>query len=325
MERLKKTLSIRRASPPGTSQARSTVTSLNAPHAKNGGDSTPTNNSMFVYNSGLARSRIHTRAMLLIDPQNDFVETWGSLTVPGALEDSKRVAEAISANLGSIDEIFVTLDTHQKFHIAHPLFWISGDGSHHPAPYTQITVQEVQAGKWKATREEFHDWALFYVKELDKQKKFTLTIWPDHCLVGTRGHSVVDCLSKVLHEWEETNNTAVSFLMKGTNALSEHYSAFKAEVVRPDDPHTKLNERFIAELNRYDEIIVAGQALSHCVNFSVRDLVETLPASSRRKIIVLSDGCSAIKGFEEAAKAFRDDMEKEGVRFLTTNVALPNF
>ena len=276
----------------------------------------------FVYNPGIVQGRSFKRAVLLIDPQNDFIETWGSLMVPNALDDAQRVAKAISGNVKSIDQIFVTLDTHQKFHIAHPLFWKAEDGSH-PAPFTQITVADVVSGKWKPGRGEFKEWVVFYVKELEKQKKFTLTIWPEHCLVGTKGHAVVDCLSEALKEWEEVNLTAVSYLMKGTNALSEHYSAFKAEVIRHDDPLTKLNEKFIQELDKYDEIIIAGEALSHCVNFSVRDLVQTLPVASRKKLVVLADGCSAIKGYEESARIFQSDMEKEGVRFKSTSEALP--
>ena len=275
---------------------------------------------MFVYNSELSPPHFKTRALLLIDPQNDFIAEDGSLKVEGAIEDSNRVAQAIRDHMISIDHIFVTLDTHQRLHIAHPTFWKGADGLP-PKPFTQITSSDIRSSKWVPTVEEFKVWSTQYVQELERQNKFNLTIWPEHCLVGTKGHAVYDSLSDAMHEWELKKHSAVSFLLKGNNALTEHYSAFKAEVIRPDDKRTALNLRFITALTDYEEIIVAGQALSHCVNYSVRDLVSTLTPENRKKIIVLTDGCSTIAGFEDASKSFRQEMEVMGVRFLSTNEA----
>ena len=54
--------------------------------------------------------------------------------------------------------------------------------------------------------------------------------------------------------------------------LTEHYSAFKADVVRADDARTDYNMTLLARLLKADRVIVCGQALSHCVAFSTRDL-----------------------------------------------------
>mmetsp|Transcript_16087 Transcript_16087/g.61361 ORF Transcript_16087/g.61361 Transcript_16087/m.61361 type:complete len:107 (-) Transcript_16087:256-576(-) len=75
-------------------------------------------------------------ALLLIDPQVDFHEG-GSLAVPGAIEDAQRIAGVIEALGASIDAIYVTLDTHQRTHIAHGLFWEDAEGEH-PAPFSII-------------------------------------------------------------------------------------------------------------------------------------------------------------------------------------------
>jgi hypothetical protein len=50
--------------------------------------------------------------LLIIDPQVDF-HPGGNLAVVGANEDSARLAEFIHSNVDKIDEIFVTLDSHQ--------------------------------------------------------------------------------------------------------------------------------------------------------------------------------------------------------------------
>lgn len=45
-----------------------------------------------------------------------------------------------------------------------------------------------------------HD-AEAYVTALDKKKKFNLTIWPDHCLIGTEGHAVNKKIAQALAKW----------------------------------------------------------------------------------------------------------------------------
>jgi len=72
------------------------------------------------------------------------------------------------------------------------------------------------------------------------------------------------------------------------------YSCFSAEVPLDDDPSTRLNAPLIAALARHDKVIVCGQAKSHCVNYSLRDLLEAWPAGKAVKdIILLSDGTSS--------------------------------
>lgn len=273
----------------------------------------------FVYKIKLD-SRPTKRALLLIDPQNDFIADFGSLKVPGAVKDSEIVAQAIVDHSNTISQIFTTMDTHQRFHIAHPLFWQNAQQhGTHPAPFSIVTAQDMADGTWDVTIPEFRAWSVKYLQELEKQNRFQLTIWPEHCLVGSKGHAVFDTLYNALLHWEADNLNAVNYVFKGNNALTEHYSCFRAEVPQPDDVNTHINTRFIQELDVYDEILVAGQALSHCVNFSVRDLASQISTPS--KIVVLVDGTSAIPGFESAAKEFRTDMEKLGVKFKTTKEA----
>ena len=62
--------------------------------------------------SGVERA---TNILLIIDPQNDF-HPGGTLGVPGANEDSARVAAFIKDNVDHIDEIYVSLDSHHRIH-----------------------------------------------------------------------------------------------------------------------------------------------------------------------------------------------------------------
>lgn len=98
--------------------------------------------------------------LFIIDPQVDFHT--GSLKVPGAEEDSVRIAEMIKENMDSIDEIVISLDSHNRNHIAHAVFWksdseVPGDSVlepqadrapiYRPKAFTQITHKDVNE-KW---------------------------------------------------------------------------------------------------------------------------------------------------------------------------------
>ena len=85
----------------------------------------------------------------------------------------------------------------------------------------------------------------------------------------------------------------------------------------PGDPTTELNTRLIAFLGNHNRIFVAGQAKSHCVNHTVRDLAGGL-GNSRNKIIVLDDTTSSVESFEETATQFKVDMTSMGVTFENT-------
>lgn len=250
--------------------------------------------------------------LFLIDPQNDFVLPTGTLCVPGAVEDCERLRAAIMGNLSKIDAIIITMDTHQKMHIAHPMFW-QNQKNEQPTPFTVIAASDVLRGKWRTSNPEHQSWATQYVQELEKGGRFALTIWPEHCLVGTQGHAVYAPLMEAIHAWEAHKGTTARFIFKGNNAFTEHYSAIRAEVPMKEDPNTSLNKPLVDYLATFNKIVIAGEALSHCVNFTVRDLLAHLPAVNN-DIVLVSDGASSVQGYEAAGAKFCDDMKAKGIQ-----------
>ena len=67
------------------------------------------------------------------------------------------------------------------------------------------------------------------------------------------------------------------------------YSAIIAEVPIRDDPATHLNTKLMQKLHSCPQLVVCGQALSHCVNFTVRDVVDNWRGENS-KIILLKNG-----------------------------------
>ena len=80
-----------------------------------------------------------------IDIQQDFMDN-GALGVPGAKQDVLRVTKFIYNNMDKISNIAVSLDTHLPHQIFHPCWWIDENGNH-PAPYTIITLADLDAGR----------------------------------------------------------------------------------------------------------------------------------------------------------------------------------
>lgn len=254
---------------------------------------------------------------LIIDTQNDFAHPDGSLFVPGADQDSERLAAMLKRHLSQIDEIHVTLDTHHWLDIAHPIFWVDTQGNH-PAPFTIITEEDVLNGHWKTKQPDFQNRATEYVKTLKTNGRYDLTIWPPHCLIGKAGHNVVTPIAEALTEWEDTF-AMVNYAMKGANIWTEHYSAVKADVPDPNDPSTWLNMHLMDSLKQADLIACSGQALSHCVANTLRDIADHLGEENLSKIVLIEDTTSPVPGFEEMGQQFLADLQERGMRTVKSS------
>jgi len=253
---------------------------------------------------------------LIIDPQNDFSDAPGAaLPVPGASADAGRLAVLLDRLGDRIDDIHVTLDTHQLLDISHPMFWVNEHGRP-PTPFTQITVAEVEGEVWRPVKPEFQQRALNYVRALRDNHRYALTIWPPHCLVGTWGHNVMPVVSAALRRWEERRWARIDYHIKGYNPWTEHYSAVQADVPDPDDPSTQINVRLIQTLEKADVVALSGQALSHCVANTVRDITDHFGEESVRKLVLIEDTSSPVPGFEKVAYEFLTDMKRRGMKIV---------
>ncbi len=247
--------------------------------------------------------------LFIIDPQQDF-HPGGSLGVPGANEDSQRIAEFIYANINNIDEIYVSLDSHHRLHIAHSVFWKNANGEN-PAPFTLIKHEDVANGTWLPVDSSQLKHALAYTKALESKGRFVVCVWPEHCLIGTPGHAVVPVLNEALQEWVKRNMKTVAYIHKGTNCLTEMYSALAAEVPILDDQSTTLNVDLLQRLQQAHKLFICGEAKSHCVNYTMRDIAANWGADFSR-LILLEDCTSSVPGFDAAAQSFVDDMKNLG-------------
>ena len=256
--------------------------------------------------------------LLIIDPQQDFCDPHGALYVGGAEKDMERLAEMVKRLKHKFFDISVTLDSHSLFDIAHPLYWKDSAGNH-PNPFTIITKDDVQKGVWTPSLPHLFKRSLDYVASLESKGRYALCIWPPHCLKGSVGQSIVPDLFNALLEWEELYNQ-VDIVTKGSNPFTEHYSGLMAEVPDPEDISTQLNSSLVSTLEAVDIIAIAGEASSHCVANTVRDLVNSFSNyDCAKKIVLLTDAMSPVGGFEQLQDDFFKEMASKGVQFSTTD------
>ena len=254
--------------------------------------------------------------LLIIDPQVDFCDPKGALYVPGADKDMERLAKMISRLKDKIDDIHVTLDSHHLVDIAHPIFWLNSNGQH-PNPFTIITADDVKNGVYRTTNPQFQKRASEYVQTLEKNQRYPLCVWPPHCLIGSNGASVSPSLFEALIEWEK-DFAMVDYVTKGSNFWTEHYSAVQADVPDPQDPDTQLNMRLIETLQKADVILLAGEARSHCLANTVRDIADNFGEENIQKMVLLEDATSDVPGFEKFGEQFIKDMSKRGMKVSST-------
>jgi nicotinamidase-related amidase len=236
--------------------------------------------------------------LLAVDVQNTFCIPGFELFVAGrsgtgAVDDSRRLCEFVYRNLGTITQIIPSLDTHHAMQIFHAI-WLVDDEGNHPDPYTLISVEDVEAGRWKvnepvaealgigadyAARDLAH-----YTRRLAEGGKYELTIWPYHALLGGIGHALVSAVEEAFFFHGVARYSRPDFEVKGENPLTEHYSMLGPEVTEGPDGDTlgKLNTWLIDKLLTFDAVVVAGQAKSHCLAWTIDDLLEGDEVRERR-------------------------------------------
>ena len=274
--------------------------------------------------------------LLIIDPQNDFCDvpaTWRpvdpltgavvapALPVAGAHADMQRTAALIRAAGSALTDITITLDSHHHVDIAHPTFWQQADASA-VTPFTTITAAQVRAGEFQPRDPAALPRTLDYLDQLESRGRYTLMVWPVHCEIGTWGHGVHADVRAAYNQWEETQLRGVGKVTKGENPWTEHYSAIQAEVPDADDAHTGMNTTLLADLDRADLLLIAGEASSHCVRATTEHIVANQPGGRPGRIVLLTDCMSPVGGFEAQHAAFLADMRAKGVRLMSSVEAL---
>jgi nicotinamidase-related amidase len=235
--------------------------------------------------------------LLAVDVQNTFCIPEFELFVAGrsgtgAVDDNRRLSEFVYRNLEQITQIFPSLDTHHAMQVFHAI-WLVDEEGNHPPPYTLVSAEDVAAGRWRvngAVAEALGigiDYAerhlAQYTRVLAEGGKYDLTIWPYHAMLGGIGHALVSAVEEAVFFHGIARYSNPEFQVKGDNPLTEHYSMLEPEVtVGPDgEPLGERNTALVEKLLTFDAVVVAGQAKSHCLAWTIDDLLADERAGER--------------------------------------------
>ena len=251
--------------------------------------------------------------LVAVDMQNTFCIPGFELFVggrsgAGAVDDNRRLCAFIYRNLDVITQISPTMDTHQAVQIFHSVFWVNDKGEH-PEPYTLISGQDVTSGRWRFNPALSYSLGIdehyaqrylrHYTKRLKEGGKYELTIWPYHVMLGSIGHALVSAVEEAIFFHSIARYCQPNFQVKGNNPFTEHYSVLGPEVLEgPDgEPIAQRNLSFIEQLLQFDAVIIAGQAKSHCVAWTIDDLRKVIAVRDTKlaaKVYLLEDCTSPV-------------------------------
>lgn len=287
--------------------------------------------------------------LIAVDVQNtfcipDFELYVGGRSGSGAVDDNRRLCEFIYRNLHHITQIVPTMDTHQAMQIFHGIFFVNEKGEH-PGPYTVIEKEDIENGVWRFNtllsenlqknpqyvQRHIHH----YTGQLSNTGKFALMIWPYHAMLGGIGHALVSAVEEAIFFHTFTRYSQADVQIKGRHPLTEHYSVFGPEV--STDPDGKIlvekNQDLFAKLYKFDALVIAGQAKSHCVAWTIADLLDNIMARDRKlveKVYLLEDCTSPVvvpggADFSDEADAAFRRFKDAGMNVVRSTEPLQNW
>lgn len=251
--------------------------------------------------------------LVAVDVQNTFCIPGFELYVGGrsgtaAVDDNRRLCGFIYRNLYRITQIVPTMDTHQATQIFHSIFLINDKGEH-PSPFTLITEEDINQGHWRFntdlapslrfSADYVQRHLLYYTSELKRSGKYELTIWPYHAMLGGIGHALVPAIEEAIFFHTIARYSQPDIYIKGSHPLTEHYSVLGPEVSTGPDGEQLVQRSdrfFIEKLLEFNVVVIAGQAKSHCVAWTIADLLDVVARDKNlvEKVYLLDDCTSPI-------------------------------
>ncbi len=286
--------------------------------------------------------------LLLVDVQNTFCIPGHELFVAGrsgvgAVDDNIRLCKFIYRNLAEITDISATMDTHLSQQVFHAIFFVDKNGNH-PAPYTSIQAGELKSGIWSfnpalalrfgITPDYGQKMMIHYAGELEKKGKYALTIWPYHAMLGGIGHALVSAVEEAVFFHSMARLSQPAFEIKGDRPFTEHYSVIGPEVTLGPKGESlgEHNARFIETLQQVAAVVIAGQAKSHCVAWTISDLLDDINATDKSlvdKVYLLEDCTSPVvvpgADFTDAGNEAFEKFSKAGMHLVKSTDDFLNF
>jgi len=207
-----------------------------------------------------------TDALIVIDMQRDFAHPTGSLYV----KDGETLVEPIMNMCSRFRHTFFTQDNHPRGHLS---FASAHDGK---KPFETI---------------ELHG--------------HTQVLWPDHCVVGTKGNDIMAGLS----DWFFLGN-AKAIIRKGMTFNVDSYSAFR-ENFGPDGKRATTGFAGMLRELGIKRTFFVGLARDFCVRYSAEDAI-----AEGFEAYIIDDLTKSVNPSFDAMAEVHDALVEVGVKFV---------
>jgi nicotinamidase/pyrazinamidase len=233
--------------------------------------------------------------LIVVDMQNDFLLPTGALSVP----NSEEIIEDVNALVDVFSERNELVIFTQDWHCPEHSSFASGEKNKKP----------------------FDEVVKCYKKNEGGEVKVVQTLWPDHCVQGTKGaefherirvptsakvirkgfRKQVDSYSAFLENDKETE-TGLSEFIRGVNKGLELSSLISSSSSKSDDNAAKIP--------KITHCVIVGVAFDYCVRFTAEDAFELFD-----RVVVLEDVTRAVN-LSDSVKEARKAMEQKGVHVV---------
>ena len=289
--------------------------------------------------------------LLLVDEQITFCnETCGELPVAGAEASSRRLVEFIGHELKNLTSIAATLDTQQRIQIFSPCFLVDANGQH-PTPGIPIPLDDIEHGKWSINPAIAHaivgenglsfmeQHLRHYAGKLASSDKLALMPWPYHAQLTGIGDALEPSIEEMTFFWGVCRGTQLRPETKGLHPLVEMYSVMCPEVTTtlgmdgkeiPLGEAASRNVKFLEMIVKHDRIIIAGQAKSHCVAWTIADMLGWLYQKDPKLInkVYLLEDCTdpviipGVIDFTDMANAQFEKFRQQGCHIVKSTTPM---
>jgi nicotinamidase-related amidase len=284
----------------------------------------------------------HPVALTIIDQQKTFCLDDGELSIaPASVGDTQNLCEFLYRNMRVISDLILTLDTHYLFQIFHPVFWIDDKGNH-PKGFTVVLPGDVGTTLFVNPEMAYilfgdmkylswlQNYAVHYTEELARLGKAPLVIWPVHGRLGSPGHAIVPSLQVAVDFHDMARWSRTQYRLKGDLPLSEYYSPFGTEINKAHDGVTvgEESDKAIEDLLKYETLIIAGEAESHCVRAAIYDILRKIKAQDpalAQRVYILEDCTTSVPGFEQQGKEAIADFRKAGMNVVNSKTPMQDW
>jgi nicotinamidase-related amidase len=169
---------------------------------------------------------------------------------------------------------------------------------YHPPDHCSFASQHPGAQPFTST------YSVHNLEASDKNDAETqhITLWPDHCVQGTRGCDFIPELDTSLID---------HFIKKGVDRRFEAYSGFGPPFRKPAVGMTNLSD--LLSQSGIKRVFVCGLAFDYCVKWTAIDA-----ADAGYKTFVIEDASKAVDQSEKGLREAKSEMEAHGVFFVSS-------